>query len=63
MYSRISNEIVVVRALPKVLKLRNWTKAMRKSSGLNYLLLTPKKPDYLLSVNSFFGHFETEDLP
>lgn len=63
MHSRISNELVVVRALPKVLKSRNWTKAMRKSSGLNYLLLTPKKPDYILPVNSFFGHFKIEDLP
>ncbi|PYH39216.1 uncharacterized protein BO87DRAFT_403153 [Aspergillus neoniger CBS 115656] len=61
--SRISNGPVVLRALPEVPKPRTWTKAMRKSSGPNYLLLTPKEPDYLLLVNSFFDHFETEDLP
>ncbi|EHA22137.1 CAZyme family GT1 [Aspergillus niger] len=63
MWSRINNELVVVRALPEVFKLRNWTRAMRKRAGLNYLLPTPKKPNYLLLVNSFFGLEVPKDLP
>ncbi|GFF26579.1 UDP-glucuronosyltransferase 3A2 [Aspergillus udagawae] len=63
MWSRINNELVVVRALPEALNLRKWTKAMRKRAGLNYLLPTPAKPDYLLLVNSFFGLEVPKDLP
>ncbi|PYH93319.1 UDP-glucoronosyl and UDP-glucosyl transferase [Aspergillus ellipticus CBS 707.79] len=63
MWSRISNELVLLWALPNVLKLWNFTKAMRKRVGLNYLLPTPQKPDYLLLINSFFGLEVPKDLP
>ncbi|KAF4227142.1 hypothetical protein CNMCM6805_003395 [Aspergillus fumigatiaffinis] len=63
MWSRINNELVVVRALPEALKLMKWTRAMRKRAGLNYLLPTPTKPDYLVLVNSFFGLEVPKDLP
>jgi UDP:flavonoid glycosyltransferase YjiC (YdhE family) len=63
MWSRINNELVVVRALPGAIKLMKWTKAMRKRAGLNYLLPTPSKPDYLVLVNSFFGLEVPKDLP
>ncbi|GIJ99824.1 hypothetical protein Aspvir_003832 [Aspergillus viridinutans] len=36
---------------------------MRKRAGLNYLLPTPAKPDYLVLVNSFFGLEVPKDLP
>ncbi|RHZ52669.1 glycosyltransferase family 1 protein [Aspergillus thermomutatus] len=63
LWSRINNELVVVRALPQALALRKWTKAMRKRAGLDYLLPAPTKPDYLVLVNSFFGLEVPKDLP
>ena len=63
MWSRIQNEMVIVRALPHALNLLKWTKAMRRRAGLKYTLPTPKKPDYLVLVNSFFGLEIPKDLP
>lgn len=63
LWSRISNELVVVRALPQILGLLKFTKVMRKRAGLNYMLLTPSKLDYLILVNSFFGLEVPKDLP
>lgn len=63
MWSRIKNELVIVRALSTALKHMKWTKAMRKRSGVNYSIPTPTKPDYLVLVNSFFGLEIPKDLP
>jgi hypothetical protein len=62
-WSRIRNELVMVHALPAVLRWVKWTKKMRQAAGVNYKLPTPTKPNYLVLINSFFGLEVPKDLP
>lgn len=63
MWSRIRNELVMVHALPSVLRWINWTKKMRRAAGVNYKIPTPSKPNHLVLINSFFGLEVPKDLP
>jgi hypothetical protein len=63
LWSRIRNELVLVRSLPIMIKLMRWTKQMRRNAGVNYSLPVTSKPNYLLLVSSFFGLETPKDLP
>jgi len=63
MWSRIRNDLVVVHALPTILKWVRWTKQMRRRAGVNYDIPRQSKPDYLIFINSFFGLGIPRDLP
>ncbi|RDW58209.1 glycosyltransferase family 1 protein [Coleophoma cylindrospora] len=60
---RIKNELVILKSLPVILKFLTWTKRQRRMTGVHYRLPSPKKPDYLILVNSFFGLEIPRDLP
>lgn len=62
-WSRIQNELVIVRALPSILRWLSWTKKMRARSGVHYKIPTPSKPNYLVLIISFFGLEVPKDLP
>ncbi|KAF5859951.1 hypothetical protein ETB97_002211 [Aspergillus alliaceus] len=62
-WSRIRNELVMVHALPSVLRWIKWTKKMRQAAGVTYKLPTPSKPNHLVLINSFFGLEVPKDLP
>ncbi|KAK7403771.1 hypothetical protein QQX98_010464 [Neonectria punicea] len=61
--SRFRNELVIVRALPSLLRFIGWTKRRRREAGVNYSLPAHTKPNYLVLVNSFFGLEVPKDLP
>ncbi|KAF5134408.1 UDP-glucuronosyltransferase 2B23 [Metarhizium anisopliae] len=63
MWLRLRNEWVVIRALPQIVKLSRFTRAMRRKAGVGYDLPSPTKPDYLVLVNSFYGLEVPKDLP
>lgn len=60
---RLINELVPLRMAPVVIMYKRWLRKMRKSSGVNHMLATPRKPDHLTLVNSFFGVEVPKDLP
>jgi UDP:flavonoid glycosyltransferase YjiC (YdhE family) len=62
-WSRIRNELVLVWAIPNLLKLFKWTKDMRKNAGVTYPLPITSKPNYIVLINSFFGLEIPRDLP
>jgi hypothetical protein len=62
-WSRIRNELVLVWAVPNLLKLFKWTKDMRQKAGVTYPLPITSKPNYLVLINSFFGLEIPRDLP
>lgn len=63
LWLRLRNELVMVKALPSILRWVKWTKKMRKDAGVNYKLPAPIKPDYLVLINSFFGLEVPKDIP
>ncbi|KIE02965.1 UDP-glucuronosyl/UDP-glucosyltransferase, partial [Metarhizium majus ARSEF 297] len=63
MWLRLRNEWVVIQALPQIVKLSRFTRAMRRKAGVGYDLPSPTKPDYLVLVNSFYGLEVPKDLP
>ncbi|KAL8717588.1 MAG: hypothetical protein Q9225_005177 [Loekoesia sp. 1 TL-2023] len=60
---RLINELVPLRMAPVAIGYKRWLRKMRKSSGVNHMLATPRKPDHLTLVNSFFGVEVPKDLP
>lgn len=62
-WSRIRNELVLVRALPSIVRWSKWTKQMRRRAKVSYGLPAPPKPNYLVLINSFFGLELPKDLP
>ncbi|KAJ5108382.1 hypothetical protein N7456_005057 [Penicillium angulare] len=63
LWLRIKNETMVWRNLPAVVRFFIVTQKMRRENGVFYSLRKPKKPDYLLFVNSFVGLEIPRDLP
>jgi hypothetical protein len=63
MWSRLSNELVMVRAIPHVLSWMWWFKSLRTKSHVGYAHPPATKPDYLVLVNSFFGLETPKELP
>ncbi|KAJ5112383.1 hypothetical protein N7532_000428 [Penicillium argentinense] len=63
MWLRLKNELVILFGLPAIMRLFKQTRAMRREHGVFYPLHKPKKPDYLLFVNSFVGLEIPRDLP
>ncbi|BDD60983.1 hypothetical protein MAP00_006069 [Monascus purpureus] len=63
MWLRIKNELVIVSGLPAILKWILWTKRMRRRDGVYRPPHLPKKPDYLVFVNTFFGMEIPRDVP
>ncbi|KAI5303625.1 hypothetical protein KEM56_007353 [Ascosphaera pollenicola] len=63
LWLRLQNELVVVKSIFTILKWVLWRKKMRNENGVHYPLHTPKKPDFLVFVNSFFGLEIPRDLP
>ncbi|KAL9594711.1 MAG: hypothetical protein Q9219_006875 [cf. Caloplaca sp. 3 TL-2023] len=60
---RLINELIPLRIAPVAIRYKRWLRNMRKSSGVNHMLATPRKPDHLTLVNSFFGVEVPKDLP
>ncbi|TPX25575.1 hypothetical protein DIZ76_011030 [Coccidioides immitis] len=60
---RIRNELVLIHALPAIIRWRNWTNKMRHRAGVKYNLPVAPKPNYLVLINSFFGLEVPKDLP
>lgn len=60
---RLLNELIVPRNLGTILKWMLWTKKMRRQNGVYHPPHSPKKPDFLYFVNSFFGLENPRDLP
>ncbi|KAK2590999.1 hypothetical protein QQS21_011312 [Conoideocrella luteorostrata] len=63
MWSRIRNELVMIRALPSILRWVRWTKKMRQAVGVHYSIPITSKPNHLVLINSFFGLEVPKDLP
>lgn len=63
MWMRIKNEMLILLDLPAIMRLFKWTRKQRSENGVIYPLHKPKKPDYLLFVNSFVGLEIPRDLP
>ncbi|KAJ5127955.1 hypothetical protein N7448_008734 [Penicillium atrosanguineum] len=63
MQLRIKNELVVLCDLPAIIRMFTFTRKMRSQNGVNFPVHKPKKPDYLLFVNSFVGLEIPRDLP
>ena len=61
--SRLRNELVLVKSLGNIIRLKKWTKAMRSKAGVKHSIPITKKPNYLVLVNSFFGLETPKDLP
>jgi hypothetical protein len=61
--SRIRNEMVLLWALPSLLRWTKWTKDMRTKTGVRHESPSDSKPDYLVLVNSFFGLEAPKDIP
>jgi hypothetical protein len=61
--SRIRNEMVLLWALPSLLRWTKWTKDMRTKAGVRHESPSDSKPDYLVLVNSFFGSEAPKDIP
>ncbi|EFW98536.1 udp-glucosyl transferase family protein [Grosmannia clavigera kw1407] len=62
-WSRLRNELVVLKALPAILAWMEWTKRMRRAAGVTWRSPAGPKPGYLILVNSFFGLEVPKDLP
>ncbi|KAJ5219720.1 hypothetical protein N7468_008924 [Penicillium chermesinum] len=60
---RIKNELVIVPDLLEIKKILNAYQKMRDAHGVHYPPHRPKKPDYLIFVNSFNGLEIPRDLP
>ncbi|EFW21363.1 hypothetical protein D8B26_001571 [Coccidioides posadasii str. Silveira] len=60
---RIRNDLVLIHALPAIIRWRNWAKKMRHRAGVKYNLPVAPKPNYLVLINSFFGLEVPKDLP
>ncbi|KAL8995314.1 MAG: hypothetical protein Q9169_004918 [Polycauliona sp. 2 TL-2023] len=60
---RLINELVPLRIAPAAIRYKSWLRQMRKAAGVNRMLATPRKPDHLMLVNSFFGVEVPKDLP
>ncbi|KAJ5280542.1 hypothetical protein N7478_005914 [Penicillium angulare] len=63
LWLRIKNETMVWRNLPAIMRFFRGTRKMRRENGVFYPVRKPKKPDYLLFVNSFVGLEIPRDLP
>jgi hypothetical protein len=63
MWLRIKNELVILSDLPAIMRLLKRTRKMRSDYGVFRPLHKPRKPDYLLFVNSFVGLEIPRDLP
>ncbi|KAI9831668.1 MAG: hypothetical protein M1819_004734 [Sarea resinae] len=63
MWLRIRNELFFLPDLPAVFTMMKRTKQMRRDNGVDWPIHKPKKPDYLIFVNSFFGLEIPRDLP
>lgn len=63
MWLRAKNEMLILSDLPAIIRHFEWTRKMRSKNGVNYPVHKPKKPDYLLFVNSFVGLEIPRDLP
>ncbi|KAL8980593.1 MAG: hypothetical protein Q9205_004372 [Flavoplaca limonia] len=60
---RLINELVPLRIAPAAIKYKRWLRQIRKNAGVHWMLGTPRKPDHLMLVNSFFGVEVPKDLP
>lgn len=60
---RIRNELVILPDLLEIRKLLGAYQKMRDAHGVHYAPHRPKKPDYLIFVNSFNGLEIPRDLP
>lgn len=60
---RLINELVPLRIAPAAIRYKRWLRQMRKTAGVHRMLATPRKPDHLMLVNSFFGVEVPKDLP
>ncbi|PYI13728.1 putative UDP-glucoronosyl and UDP-glucosyl transferase [Aspergillus violaceofuscus CBS 115571] len=60
---RLKNELVVVKGVREIIRFFRWTKQMRRAHGVHYSIPHPRKPDYLVFINSFFGLEVPRDLP
>ncbi|KAI4101562.1 MAG: hypothetical protein L6R37_004888 [Teloschistes peruensis] len=60
---RLINELVPLRIAPAAIRYKRWLRQMRKAAGVHRMLATPRKPDHLMLVNSFFGVEVPKDLP
>ncbi|KAF7595517.1 hypothetical protein BBP40_005853 [Aspergillus hancockii] len=63
LWQRLQNYLILVRALPHIVRYRRWQRRMRVRMGVHRALPSRPKPDYLLLVNSFFGLEPAKDLP
>ncbi|KAF4975247.1 hypothetical protein FZEAL_7954 [Fusarium zealandicum] len=61
--ARFRNEIIVLLALPTILRYLRWTRRMRADAGVDYTHPVLPKPDYLVFVNSFWGLEAPKELP
>ncbi|KAL8643993.1 MAG: hypothetical protein Q9226_007990 [Calogaya cf. arnoldii] len=60
---RLINELVPLRIAPAAVRYKRWLRQMRENAGVHRMLATPRKPDHLMLVNSFFGVEVPKDLP
>jgi hypothetical protein len=63
LYSRLRNELVLVKSTGNLIRLLAFTRSMRAKAGVHYQPQMTSKPNYLLLVNSFFGLETPKDLP
>ncbi|CAI7646045.1 unnamed protein product [Penicillium pancosmium] len=63
MWLRFKNEMIILLDLPAIMRLFSRTRQMRREHGVSRPLHKPKKPDYLIFVNSFVGLEIPRDLP
>ena len=63
MWQRVKSELVLVRALPNLLRFIFWQRKRRRDVGVNRMLPMLRKPNNLCLVNSCFGMEVPKNLP
>ncbi|MCJ1393514.1 hypothetical protein MMC18_006389 [Xylographa bjoerkii] len=63
MWQRMYEETYLLRSARTFLGYLFWTRKMRRQAGVTRQLAMPRKPNYLLLVNSFVGLEIAKDLP
>ena len=63
MWQRLDNELVLIKALPQLIRYIRWLRTLRRQTGVEWIPPRASKPSHLVLINSYFGLEAPKDLP